>query len=402
MSAATEAGRRVRVGTVLTATVLTVLLLWMFGSAIDVFLLLFIAILLSLYLGAAADVFERRLRLPRQGAIALAVIMSLGAVIGLVTLLVPPVIDQTQALIRVLPATISSWEAGIANFMARFPALQQFWKPGENKILVAVYENLSGGFQDVVPRVFGAVHGFINLFAVGIMSLYLALHPGVYREWLIALFPPLHRDLIRDVLADLAGQLRAWIVGQLTAMFVLAVFTALGLYLLDVPFWLPFGIFTGAVAIVPFFGTLVSTVIPALFVLTGDGWAGFSPLAHAWLVVLLGTVIHLFESNIVIPLITADKVKLPPVLTIMSVLVVGKLIGGFGLLIAVPLLVVIMVVVRRILVNRIYEGQGFRKTARDRALVLRVPAPDGGVLALDAPTIDLVAYAEGMKARRTA
>jgi predicted PurR-regulated permease PerM len=323
-------------------------------------------------------------------------------VIGLVWLLVPPVIEQTQALVRVLPTTIASWEAGIANFMQRFPALQQFWKPGENKILVAVYEQVSGGFHDVVPRVFGAVHGFINLFAVGIMSLYLALHPGVYREWLIALFPPVHRDLIRDVLGDLAGQLRAWIVGQLTAMFVLAVFTAIGLYLLDVPFWLPFGIFTGAVAIVPFFGTLVSTVIPALFVLTGDGWMGFTPLAHAWLVVLLGTVIHLFESNVVIPLITADKVKLPPVLTIMSVLVVGKLIGGFGLLIAVPLLVVIMVVVRRILVNRIYEGQGFRKTARDRALVLRVPAPDGGVLASDAPQIDLVAYAEGMRARRSA
>ncbi|MFL5578953.1 MAG: AI-2E family transporter [Gemmatimonadaceae bacterium] len=402
MTTAADTVRRLRVAPILTATVLTVLLLWMFGRAVEVFLLLFIAILISLYLGATADFFSRRLRLPRRFAMGLAVVVSMGALIGLLTMLVPPVIEQTQQLIRVLPATITSWEEGIARFIARFPALQQFWKPGENKILVAVYDNLSGGFHDVVPKVFAAVHGFINLFAVGIMSLYLALHPGVYREWLIALFPPVHRDLIRDVLGDLAGQLRAWIVGQLTAMFVLAVFTALGLYLLDVPFWLPFGIFTGAVAIVPFFGTLVSTVIPALFVLTGGGWAGFSPVGHAWLVVLLGTVIHLFESNIVIPLITADKVKLPPVLTIMSVLVVGKIVGGFGLLIAVPLLVVIMVVVRRILINRIYEGQGFRKTARDRALVLRVPAPDGGVLAADAPPIDLVAYAEGMRARRTA
>ena len=42
------------------------------------------------------------------------------------------------------------------------------------------------------------------------------------------------------------------------------------------PFWLPFGIFTGLVAIVPFFGTLLSTTLPALFVLTGTGYFGFS------------------------------------------------------------------------------------------------------------------------------
>ena len=63
--------------------------------------------------------------------------------------------------------------------------------------------------------------------------------------------------------------LRAWVVGQLLAMAVLAFFTALGLLALGVPYWLAFGIFTGLVAIVPFFGTLVSTLLPALFVVAG-------------------------------------------------------------------------------------------------------------------------------------
>ena len=39
---------------------------------------------------------------------------------------------------------------------------------------------------------------------------------------------------------------RAWIVGQLLAMTVLAILTAIGLYFLDVPYWLTFGVFTGA------------------------------------------------------------------------------------------------------------------------------------------------------------
>src|SRR5919199_2122464 len=154
------------------------------------------------------------------------------------------------------------------------------------------------------------------------------------------------------------------------------------------------GVFTGLVAIVPFFGTLVSTTLPALFVLNGAGIWGLSPMTHAVFVLLLGTVIHLLEGNLVAPLVMARKVDLPPVLTVMSVLVIGTLLGSVGLVVAVPTLAVIMVVVRRILLTRIYEGQGFRRTTRDRVLVLRLPAPEGGVVVAAGATIDMVTRAE--------
>jgi hypothetical protein len=51
-----------------------------------------------------------------------------------------------------------------------------------------------------------------------------------------------------------------------------------------------------------------------------------------------------------------------------------------------------MVVVRRILINRIYEGKGFRKSGRERKLVLRVPVPDGGVLLAQGGPVDLEAF----------
>lgn len=402
VSNAIAVGSRFRFAPILTATVLTVLLLWLFGKAADVFLLLFLAIILSLYLGAVAEYLERRLHLPERVAFMVGLLGTLGGIGGLLYLLVPPVIEQTQSLVTVLPNYLTEWEAGIGRFVSRFPALQQFWKPEDHKVMEAVYDEVSSQFSGLVPKVVSVVHAAISVFSVGVMSIYLALYPDLYREWLIALFPPLHRDLVRDVLSDLASQLRSYIVGQLTAMLVLAVLTAIGLYILKVPYWLTFGIFTGAVAIVPFFGTLVSTLLPALFVLAGNGVWGFGAGGHAVLVILLGTVIHLLEGNVVIPLITANRVHLPPVLTIMSVLIVGKLLGGVGLIVAVPMLATVMVIVRRILVNRIYEGQGFRRTARDRTLVLRVPAPAGGVLVPDGPAPDLIAIAERETERKRA
>jgi predicted PurR-regulated permease PerM len=385
---------RFRFAPILTATVLTVLGLWLFSSVAQVFLLLFLGILISLYLGAVADWIELKVRIPQGAAFAAAVLGSLGALVALGWMLVPPVVTQTQALLNALPGFITNWERGLDNLAVRFPFLKEAIGSGDNRIITAVYERLSSMFGDVVPRVFSLVHAAIDIFAVGVMGIYLALHPALYREWLIALFPPIHRDLVRDVLGDLANSLRAYIVGQLTAMAVLGALTALGLYLLGVPFWLPFGIFTGLVAIVPFFGTLLSTVIPALFVLNDQPFHGMSGGGHAMLVILLGVVVHRFEGNIVAPLVMSKKVDLPPVLTIMSVLVMGKILGALGLIVAVPTLAAIMVIVRRILITRIYEGQGFRKTARERPLLLRLPVPGGGVLIPIGPPVDVVSMAE--------
>lgn len=389
MSATTAAlPRAQRWGAVLAAVVLTVLLLWLFGTVADVLILLFLGVLVSLYLGAVTEFLVARLLMPRQLAFALALGGTVALLVGCAFLLVPPIVEQTQQLVRVLPQYITEWELGIERFLQRFPGLGALYPSGEHRLLGAAYTQLGAYFADIGQKVASLVYGAINVFAVGVMAVYLALHPGQYREWLIALFHPVHRDLVRDVLADLADTLRRWIVGQLLTMLILGVLTAIGLWALGVPYWLTFGVFTAIVAIVPFFGTLVSTILPALFVLDGDGGG-----TRALMVILLGAVIHLVESNIVQPLIMQRNVELPPVLTIMAVLIFGKLLGGAGLLVAVPALAVLMVVVRRILINRIYEGQGFRRAERDRALVLHVPAARGGVLVPAGPVPDIVALA---------
>jgi predicted PurR-regulated permease PerM len=382
------ADRKFRFAPILTATVFTFLALWLVGRVAEVFLLLFLGILLSLGLGALAGLLRRRARLPDRWAFFAAILLTFGGIALVFWMLVPPLIAQTQQLVKVLPAYISGWEAAIDRMAERTPALRAVYTPGEHRILLAVYQQLAGQFTSVVPKVMSFVEVLVSLFSVIVMGLYLALHPALYREWLIALFPPIHRDLVRDVLTDAANQLRAYLVGLLMTMAFLGSLTALGLYFLGVPYYVTFGVFTGLATIVPFFGTLLATTLPALFVLTGPNGG------HAALLVIgLGVIVHLIEGNLVSPYITQRQVDLPPVLTIVFVLIVGKLLGPLGLLVAVPGLAVLMVVVKRILLTRIYEGQGFRRTTRERPLVLRLPASEGGVILPKTP-IDVVTILE--------
>ncbi len=374
------------------STVATVLLLWLLWRAADLFLLLFVAIIFSLYLGAASQAIERRLGVPRGVAFTTAFFATLAAIAGLITLLVPPVVEQTNQLIANLPAYRDAWQGWIERLLTRYPLLRQLWAEESGKLVGTVVGQAEAALGEVLPRVVGLGHIVVNLVSVLVMSIFLALHPAAYREWLIALFPPVRRDLARDILRDLASTLRSWIVGQLWAMAILAVLTAIGLYALRVPYWLAFGVFTGAVAIIPFFGTLVSSTLPALFVLGGGGVLGMSAGEHAVAVVALGFIIHIVEANLVIPLITQKQVEIPPVLSMMSVLLVGRLFGPAGLPVAVPLLAVAIVLVRRILVNRVYQGESLLRPGEEGVLVLRVPAADDGVIVSVDPPIDVLRF----------
>ena len=342
---------RFRYAPVLTATVLVVLLLWLIGSVADVLMLLFLGILIAVYLTTLAAALRRRLRVPPRLAFPAALLVSLAGLALLFAILVPPVVTQTQELAKLLPQYLELWQRTFRSTIARIPALAEVMPPGQNSIVLAIYEQLTSTVHNVVPKLFAGVHALINVFSVGVMAIYLSLTPHIYTDIIESLFPPPRRPFVQHLLHELGDTLRAFVVGQLFTMTVLGLLTAIGLYLLGVPYALTFGVVSGLAAIVPFFGTLVSTTLPALFVLnTPDGGT------RALLVLGLGVVIHLIEGNVVAPLVMSEKVDLPPVLSIIGVLIIGELLGALGLLIAVPTLAIVMVLVRRILVHGIYDG----------------------------------------------
>lgn len=364
---------------VLVATTIVVLLLLFVHSVADVLLLLFIAALFSLYLGAITDFLQVRFRLPRGVGLCIALLITFVGMFGVGWLVVPPVLEQTQGLIATLPTLLANWQAALDRLVTRYPLLAQMLPSPEvtGGYIAAIVARIGGYFTGIVPYLFSGLHILIHLFSLLVMGIYLTLRPSLYREGLIALVPPVHRELARDILVELGNTLRSWIVGMILAMIVLGTLTYGGLVLLDVPYALAFGVFTGVVVIVPFFGTLVSTVLPALFVL------GSGSFLTVFLVLMLGVVVHLFEANIVHPLIMERKVNLPPVLSIVSVLIMAELLGLIGILVAVPVLATTMVLVRRIYVDRLLEGQGFRRSRRDAPTEIRLP--DG--LALVHPSV---------------
>lgn len=344
--AETERRRGFPLGWILLAVVVVALLV----RTVDVLIVVFLAITLAVYLDAVSGFLQRRLGAPSAISLAAALALTIGALVGVVFLIAPAVASQVQDLIANLPQFLTELDASINRLFRSIPVLRRGVTDGSAPGILATSLNelvvvLRGA---VVPYLKGGVELIIEGVSVFVMALYLARNPSTYVEGLVALVPPERRRLARVILYDLKLTLHAWVVGQLIAMVLLAALTTLGLWILGVPYFLAFGVFAGIAAIVPFFGTLFSTLIPALFAL------GVAGLAKAIAVALLGIGVHLIEANFVAPVVMERQVNLPPVITIAGVLLIGKLFGLAGLIVAVPILAFVMVLIRHVLMGEVY------------------------------------------------
>jgi len=353
------------------------LLLFFLYSVREVLFLLFLAVLFSVYLTGLTSWFQERLGLPRPAGIASALVLTLLVLTAVGILLLPRFTRQGAELITALPEQMMRWERSLAELLEQYPLAGDLVGPLQEgqSYIGAIFREIGQYFTDVVPYLFGGIWFLVHLFTFFAVSIYFTAKPSLYRREVLQLVPPRMREAAADILQELALTLRAWVGGQLLAMVVLGALTWVGLELLDVPFALAFGVFAGVAAIVPFFGTLVSTLLPALYVLPSGG-----PV-YALAVAGVGAVVHLIEANVVAPMIFERRVELPPAWTLLTLLVMVKLMGAVGLIVAVPVFAIARVLVRRIYIDRVLDRSEFRPPGEEAPVDVPVPRDTGVRLA---------------------
>ncbi|MDQ3521098.1 MAG: AI-2E family transporter, partial [Gemmatimonadota bacterium] len=105
----------------LFAGILGVILLLFMYSVAEILLLLFISALWGLYLGAITDFLQRYFRFPRQVGLLVALLLTTVVLAAVGWLMIPPVLNQTDALLNTLPTLLSTWDAGLRTVVARYP-----------------------------------------------------------------------------------------------------------------------------------------------------------------------------------------------------------------------------------------------------------------------------------------
>jgi predicted PurR-regulated permease PerM len=325
--------------------VFALLLGWYFAYRTSGVILAFLlTILLSIILSAPVNYLARK-GWPRTWGV-IAVIAAIGGVFWLLGLaLVPAVETQSREFAEAFP-TLLDEALALANRLQSFFGLgtqiglnpESFSELGR-KVLTGSTVSTAAGVGLTAATV-------VSLAAVVFIStIYLVIRPEPWVNGFVSLFPAGWRQRTREVLQALYQTVQRWFLGQLAAMTFIAVFWAISLSLIGVPFALLIGIFSGLISFIPYLGALISIVIPVLLALISD------PFSVVW-VILAFVIIQQIEGNLLQPIIMSRAVDLHPALVVFAILVMGTLFGIVGVFLAVPLVAALQVLVRELWVQR--------------------------------------------------
>jgi predicted PurR-regulated permease PerM len=325
--------------------VFALLLGWYFAYRTSGVILAFLlTILLSIILSAPVNYLARK-GWPRTWGV-IAVIAAIGGVFWLLGLaLVPAVETQSREFAEAFP-TLLDEALALANRLQSFFGLgtqiglnpESFSELGR-KVLTGSTVSTAAGVGLTAATV-------VSLAAVVFIStIYLVIRPEPWINGFVSLFPAGWRQRTREVLQALYQTVQRWFLGQLAAMTFIAVFWAISLSLIGVPFALLIGIFSGLISFIPYLGALISIVIPVLLALISD------PFSVVW-VILAFVTIQQIEGNLLQPIIMSRAVDLHPALVVFAILVMGTLFGIVGVFLAVPLVAALQVLVRELWVQR--------------------------------------------------
>ena len=325
----------------LTATAIVVgviVILLLARQVASVLLVVFAGVLLAVFLDGIAMVIGGLTKMRRGGAVAIAIVLFLGLFAAAMWLVGPPVVTQIAKLAENLPSTLERLR-GYLNEWEWGKQLVE-WMPESSQLLpmgTDVLKGVGGFFRT-------AAGGFVNVFLILFLGIYMAACPGFYVDNVVRLFPIPRRRRIREVFTALGVALRWWLVGRAASMAVVGVLTALGLWIAGVPEPLALALIAALLAFIPFLGPVLGA-IPAILVALVD-----SPV-KALYVVLVFTMVQLLENYFITPLIQQRAVSMAPALLIAAQIVMAMLFGAMGVLLATPLAVVCIVIVQMLYIH---------------------------------------------------
>lgn len=220
---------------------------------------------------------------------------------------------------------------------------ENFWKIAEAAV------------RKVLPGIWGLIAGtasfLIGLVGLVVVLLYLVFllieFPRVREGWQ-GLIPPPYREKVVDFVNDFDAAMNRYFRAQAGVAALVGILFAAGFTLIGLPMGILLGLFIGLLNMVPYL-QLVG-LIPAflLAVIHALETGGSFPMILG-LTGLVFVVVQLIQDAILVPKLMGKVTGLSPAMILLSLSVWGKLLGIFGLIIALPMTCLLLAYYQRFL-----------------------------------------------------
>ena len=335
---------------VFLAAVLLVLGL-LFRQLATLLLAVLMTIIIAIPLSAGATRLQRH-GVPRAVGALLTLLAGLAVVAGILALIIPTFIDQTNEFVDDVPGIVHDLEATIGDITGTRPS-----EVGND------IQDFLRGYTDDPERLIGPITA-IGLGLAGVLAAlvvilitayYMAVRPEPLVNGALRLVPPDRRRHARAVMDRLRTAWIGWMQGVAFDMFISGTLLYIGLSIIGVDFAILFAVLTALLVVVPYFGAFIGGIPPVLFALTDSPGKALAVLA-------VYILVQQIEGNIIIPVVMSRTTRLHPALIAIGVVVVGQLFGVVGLFVAVPIISAAVILTEEIYVREIEAAYENRAT----------------------------------------
>jgi predicted PurR-regulated permease PerM len=348
-----------QIGRILLTVAAFSALLYLLVQVRSTLLLLGIAIFLAVALGPAVDVFARR-GLPRAGAILVVYLCIFFVFGGVLSLIVPPVVNGATDLSQDIPGYVGDLRDSktIRDFDDKYDVttkLQEEANKLPNKL-----GDAAGALQSIAT---GFVNAAFQMLTILTMTFFLLLDGKRITNFLITRFGRHREERLRDVAERIYKSTSGYVAGALTISAINGVLTFIVLTILGVPFAVPLAVMMSFFGLIPLVGATIGGVLILIVTLFTD-----FPSAT----IIYGIFLILYqqvENNVLQPFIFKRTVNVPPLAVIVAILAGSSVLGIVGALVAIPIAAALQIVFKEY-----YAGQ----TTVSGSVILpdELPPPD--------------------------
>jgi len=294
--------------------------------------LLLVSVLLSSILGPFVDILERQ-QVPRVlGALIVMVVFLF--LIGIAfRFLIPAIREQAIAINELIqsqrPADLlATFQQWISEKLPAAAAGEIENIDFSGRVNTFFSEFLSGS----VSLLFNIAGMISSLFIVIVITYLLMKDSRRITKSIIGLIPNKYFEPGLNLADKISTQLSNYIRGQFTDALVVGILSVIGLWILDIKYFVFIGLIAGLANLIPYIGP-VAGAIPAMLIsiINNPG----EPIVLVYIAIMFA-IVQMIDNSVVSPAVMSKSVNMHPISVIIIVIIGGNLMGAFGMLIAVP------------------------------------------------------------------
>jgi predicted PurR-regulated permease PerM len=308
---------------------------------------LVISLFLAAVLNPAVNWLQRRHRLiKRPLAIALTYLGVLVALLFVVGIFLPLLVDQINGLIRFVntaaqaPEGPTEYIRGLAKQSGLGGLLQRF--DAQLADLRKQLGGLVGNLFSATGQIAVSAAGFLAALATVLtLTFFLILGSERYINAGVGLFAQRHQPLVRHILTQAARAISGYVSGNLAISVICGVTTFVVLLILGMPYAAPLALLVAVLDLIPLVGATLGGALLVIVGLFVEPW-------KAVVLLIFVLVYQQVESNLLQPMVYSQAVQLNGLVILIALLVGGQLLGIPGALLAIPVAEIIRIVVTEV------------------------------------------------------